>query len=402
MSMDKRPLLTVQLANRAGDLAILTLAAFLASFQQGQLHWKVALVIALASSFVLVLLPTLFWRPLRFVGTRLFGSRQVEQVLIVGVGPLGRHTHRALLNDGKHSVIGYLRFDDEEGGARLGAPVLGPIGDLERVLRERIVDEAYFAASSHDLHACVQGAIGVCERLGVPFAIPVCHYRLARAKPAGGSDFTDGYVHYLNARYSPAQALLKRLLDIAVSSMALLALSPLLVCVALAVKLTSRGPIFFRQERVGLHGRTFGMIKFRSMVSDAEALRAALLARNEQTGPVFKMKQDPRVTRVGRLIRKHSIDELPQLVNVLRGDMSLVGPRPPLVGEVARYEAWQRRRLSVRPGLTCIWQVSGRNQISFEQWMMLDMRYIDHWSLLQDLRLIMRTVPVVLLGRGAS
>jgi lipopolysaccharide/colanic/teichoic acid biosynthesis glycosyltransferase len=144
------------------------------------------------------------------------------------------------------------------------------------------------------------------------------------------------------------------------------------------------------------------MLKFRSMVSNAEALKATLVQQNEQSGPVFKMQRDPRVTTVGRFIRKHSIDELPQLVNVLRGDMSLVGPRPPLPSEVASYEAWQRRRLSVRPGLTCVWQVSGRNQISFEQWMMLDMRYIDHWSLLQDVRLIMRTVPIVLTGRGAS
>src|SRR5471032_752625 len=143
------------------------------------------------------------------------------------------------------------------------------------------------------------------------------------------------------------------------------------------------------------------MLKFRSMVINAEALKDSLAKANEQSGPVFKMRNDPRVTGIGRFIRKYSIDELPQLVNVLRGDMSLVGPRPPLPSEVARYEAWQRRRLSVRPGLTCVWQVSGRNQISFEQWMMLDMRYIDHWTFLEDLRLILRTVPIVLTGRGA-
>jgi lipopolysaccharide/colanic/teichoic acid biosynthesis glycosyltransferase len=187
-----------------------------------------------------------------------------------------------------------------------------------------------------------------------------------------------------------------------VSFGALVALSPLLLGAALGVKLTSRGGVLFRQQRVGLHGRTFSMLKFRSMVSNAEALKAELTLLNEQKGPIFKMKHDPRVTAVGRFIRKHSIDELPQLVNVLRGDMSLVGPRPPLPGETAKYETWQRRRLSVRPGLTCVWQVSGRSQISFDQWMLLDMRYIDHWSLLQDLRLIMKTVPVVLSGRGAS
>jgi lipopolysaccharide/colanic/teichoic acid biosynthesis glycosyltransferase len=138
------------------------------------------------------------------------------------------------------------------------------------------------------------------------------------------------------------------------------------------------------------------------MVRDAEALRAKLAAQNEQDGPVFKMRHDPRITRVGRFIRKFSIDELPQLINILRGDMSIVGPRPPIPSEVARYEAWQRRRLSVRPGLTCVWQVSGRNEISFDEWMLLDMRYIDHWSLAQDIQLILKTVPVVLKGRGAS
>jgi lipopolysaccharide/colanic/teichoic acid biosynthesis glycosyltransferase len=195
---------------------------------------------------------------------------------------------------------------------------------------------------------------------------------------------------------------MKRLFDIASSASALALLAPLLLVAAALVKLTSRGPVLFRQERVGLHGRTFHMLKFRSMIANADALKALLMKDNEQSGPVFKMKRDPRVTAFGRFMRKHSIDELPQLVNVLRGDMSVVGPRPPIPGEVARYEAWQLRRLSVRPGLTCVWQVSGRNDISFREWMLLDMRYIDHWSLAGDFSLIWKTLPVVLTGRGAS
>jgi exopolysaccharide biosynthesis polyprenyl glycosylphosphotransferase len=195
---------------------------------------------------------------------------------------------------------------------------------------------------------------------------------------------------------------MKRLFDIVVSAVALWMLVPLFAVVALLIKLSSRGPILFKQERVGQHGRPFHMLKFRSMVVNAEELKAKLAAQNEMSGPVFKMKNDPRVTWIGRFIRKFSIDELPQFINVLRGEMSIVGPRPPVPGEVARYEPWQRRRLSVRPGLTCIWQVSGRNQISFEEWMYLDMQYIDHWSLKDDLSLLLRTVPVVLTGRGAS
>ena len=166
------------------------------------------------------------------------------------------------------------------------------------------------------------------------------------------------------------------------------------------VKLTSPGPAFYRQLRVGQHGRVFHILKFRSMVSGADTLQKALEEHNEQSGPVFKMRNDPRITPLGRILRKFSIDELPQFINVLRGDMTLVGPRPPVPKEVAQYEPWQLRRLSVVPGLTCIWQVSGRNEIAFKDWMYLDLRYIDTWSLGQDLSLLLKTVPTVVAGRG--
>jgi exopolysaccharide biosynthesis polyprenyl glycosylphosphotransferase len=354
------------------------------------------------SGFLLVMLPATLWLRLRMVGIQLLGAKPIDSILVVGVGPHGRHTHRTVEMDPHRRVLGYLRFRDEEADGRLGARVLGTAEDLESVLKLHIVDEVYFAPPAPRPHATLQAAVGVCERLGVPFAIPACEYRLGRAQPAHAEAIADGYVHYLTVRNRPLQAAMKRLLDITVSSAALVLLSPLLIAVAAAVKLTSRGPVLFRQKRVGRLGRTFEMLKFRSMVTNAESLKGSLSERNEQAGPVFKMTRDPRVTAVGRFIRRHSIDELPQLVNVLRGDMSLVGPRPPLPSEVERYEAWQRRRLSVRPGLTCVWQVSGRNQIAFDEWMLLDMRYIDNWSLLEDLRLIFRTVPVVLTGRGAS
>ena len=171
---------------------------------------------------------------------------------------------------------------------------------------------------------------------------------------------------------------------------------------AILIKLTSPGSILFRQQRCGLNGRLFDMYKFRSMVDDAEHHRFELDALNEMDGPVFKSSYDPRITRVGKFIRRFSIDEFPQFYNVLRGDMSLVGPRPPLPQEVARYERWQRRRLSMKPGMTCLWQISGRNEVSFEDWMKLDLTYIDNWSLLLDLKILLKTVPVVLLGRGAK
>jgi exopolysaccharide biosynthesis polyprenyl glycosylphosphotransferase len=449
-----------QKLNLAGDVLILVLASFVASMEAGEVHWKVALVMAATAAalwalasralrhydvwngrgfggdvaltlvllvavvapmallrfvvpryamtthlerFLAVLLPAILWLRVKATGIRLWSARPNANVLVVGIGPLGRLTGRDIQDSGQHlQVIGHLRLQDEALHERLHSPILGTLGDLERVLREHVVNEVYFAATASHHRADLQAAIHTCEKYGIPFALPACGYRLARAKPANADAIHDGYVHYVNVQIKPMQMACKRLFDMASSAAALVLLSPMLVGTAIAVKLTSRGPILFRQERAGLHGRAFHMLKFRSMVVNAEELKAKLMAQNEQSGPVFKMTHDPRITRVGRFIRKYSVDELPQLINVLRGDMSIVGPRPPIPSEVAKYEGWQRRRLSVRPGLTCVWQVSGRNQISFEDWMLLDMRYIDHWSLAQDFGLILKTVPVVLTGRGAS
>jgi lipopolysaccharide/colanic/teichoic acid biosynthesis glycosyltransferase len=193
----------------------------------------------------------------------------------------------------------------------------------------------------------------------------------------------------------------KRALDVVASGLALLVLLPLFLIVAAAIKATDGGPIFFAQRRVGRRGETFRMLKFRSMVVHAERLRPRLEIRNESNGPVFKMKLDPRVTPVGKFLRKYSLDELPQLFNVLAGDMSIVGPRPSLPREVACYEPWQYRRFAVRPGLTCFWQVCPRRyQVSFDDWMRLDLKYVDEWSLGLDFDLIRRTFGVVLGGTG--
>jgi exopolysaccharide biosynthesis polyprenyl glycosylphosphotransferase len=194
----------------------------------------------------------------------------------------------------------------------------------------------------------------------------------------------------------------KRLIDVAGALVGLCVLGPLVMLpAAIAIRLTSPGPILFRQKRSGVHGRLFTMYKFRSMVDNAEMLRVELETFNEMSGPVFKMQRDPRITPIGRFMRKTSVDELPQLWNVLTGDMSLVGPRPPIPSEVSQYDPWHRRRLSMKPGLTCLWQVSGRNAIGFNEWMQLDLQYIDHWSLWLDFKILLRTIPVVLSGFGA-
>ena len=325
--------------------------------------------------------------------------RPPRQLLIVGTGPLGRITGEDLARRRAH--CSYLSWPGERVPEPLQGRYLGEVSDLVTVLHREVFDEVYVCGLPHAQSRSLQAAVGVCETFGVPFALPAYSVRLGRAQPVAAKAVADGFLHYTTGGAGPEYRALKRLVDIACSAAALWVLSPFLLVVAALVKLTSPGDIFFRQLRVGLRGKNFHMLKFRSMVANAEALRASLESQNEQTGPVFKIRRDPRITRLGRFLRRYSIDELPQLVNVIRGDMTLVGPRPPVPQEVAKYEPWQRRRLSVPPGLTCLWQVSGRNEVAFEDWMYLDLQYIDHCSVGQDINLLLKTVPAVVSGRGS-
>ncbi|WP_306819045.1 exopolysaccharide biosynthesis polyisoprenyl-phosphate hexose-1-phosphate transferase EpsZ [Archangium lipolyticum] len=379
------------------QVMVVTVVLFLTRLVMGTESWIVAL-----SLFPPLLWPSVALLRLYFFRKLSVQEQPLDEVLIIGVGAMGRLTGEDLNSKHRRKVIGYLSFSNDTATAAPPAPVLGTVKDLENILCTVPVDEVFIAGNMLKHSAEMQNAVKLCENFGIPFALPAYHFRFDRARPVDDHAVSDGYLHFMTHAFQPHQMALKRLFDIVSSAAALAMLSPLLIGVALVVKFTSRGPIFFKQTRVGLHGKTFNMLKFRSMVVNAEELKAKLEALNEQTGPVFKMKNDPRITRIGRFIRKYSIDELPQLINVLRGEMSVVGPRPPIPKEVEKYAAWQRRRLSVRPGLTCIWQVSGRNQISFEEWMYLDMQYIDHWSLKNDINLILKTVPVVLTGSGAS
>lgn len=202
-----------------------------------------------------------------------------------------------------------------------------------------------------------------------------------------------------NAQY---YLIAKRITDIVLSSIALIILSPILLIVALAIKIDSKGPIIFKQDRVGRNGTIFGMYKLRSMVVNAEELKSKLENKNEMSGPMFKMKDDPRITRVGKFIRKTSIDELPQLINVIKGEMSLVGPRPSLPKEVEQFKPWMKERLVVKPGITCFWQVSGRNNIPFEEWMKLDIKYVKEMNYWLDIKLILKTFFVLFGDENAS
>jgi len=326
-------------------------------------------------------------------------TRPPREVLIVGTGPFGRITGEDLSR--RNSRCSYLSWPGEIVPEPLRGLYFGEASDLPAVLEREVFEEVYLCGLPTTQERSIQAAVGTLETFGVPFALPAYTVRLGRAHPVAAKAVADGFLHYLTGSVTPEYRIFKRLLDVVASAAALWLLFPFLLMVAALVKLTSQGPVFFRQLRVGLHGKKFHMLKFRSMVVNAEALKAALATQNEQAGPVFKMKQDPRVTALGRILRKYSIDELPQLVNVLRGDMTLVGPRPPVPQEVAQYEPWQRRRLSVPPGLTCLWQISGRNEVAFEDWMYLDLRYIDHSSVGQDIGLLLKTVPAVVSGRGS-
>ena len=278
--------------------------------------------------------------------------------------------------------------------------ILGALDELERLLRRATLDEVIFVVPRERLSA-IEELVLACEERGV--SARVCMDLFATRIATRAVEDLDG-IPLLSLSPVPTDPLalaVKRALDVFLSAAALLVLSPLLLGAAVAIRLDSPGPVLFRQRRMGVNGREFMLVKFRSMYRDAEARLESLRARNEVSGPVFKIRDDPRVTRVGRFMRRTSIDELPQFWNVLRGEMSIVGPRPPIPAEVEQYQRRHVRRLSVRPGITCTWQVSGRSTIGFDRWMELDLSYIDNWSLWQDMKILARTIPAVLSGRGA-
>jgi exopolysaccharide biosynthesis polyprenyl glycosylphosphotransferase len=282
-----------------------------------------------------------------------------------------------------------------------GVPVVGRIDQLTALLTHEVVDEVVLAVPARQL-GDLELTLLACQELGVRVRValrPFPHLR-----PRLEVEALNGVplVTFATMPTATLALFIKRVVDLLVAVVGLVVSSPLWMLAALAVRVTSHGPVLYRQVRCGLHGRRFVVLKFRTMVEDAETRRAEVAHLNVMDGPVFKAPSDPRVTRVGRWLRRSSLDELPQLVNVLRGDMSLVGPRPPLPEEVERYEPWQRRRLAMKPGITCLWQISGRTELDFATWMELDLAYIDHWSLWLDAKILALTVPAVFSGRGAA
>ena len=325
-------------------------------------------------------------------------GKNTRYALIVGSGPAAYSILDKINKNPQlgYKVIGYIA--PEING--LCIPYLGDYSSLTEVLNNKVVDFAVITAQLSD--EGVQECLQLLDTMGktVTILLDDIVQKVSRSRPIdfGGLPM----VAYDAHKKKPWQLLCKRLLDVIIAGLGLLISSPFFLVFAITIKLTSKGPVFFVQERVGLNGRKFNMYKFRSMVVNAEELKEKLKHLNEMSGPVFKITNDPRVTSIGKFLRKTSLDELPQLINVLNGDMSLVGPRPPLPSEVNMYDAKHRKRLSVNPGITCIWQISGRNEIDFEQWMEMDERYIDNWTIWKDVGILIKTVPVVLSKKGAS
>jgi exopolysaccharide biosynthesis polyprenyl glycosylphosphotransferase len=281
-----------------------------------------------------------------------------------------------------------------------GVRVIGNLDHLPRILHMLPVDEVIFVIPRLRL-SYIEKAVSDCEIHGVKATIAVDLFDLKIAKSRQTELDGIPLLTFETTVGREWQYFTKRGMDIGISGLMMFVLSPLFLLITFLIKSTSPGPLLYKQERVGLNGRKFVLYKFRTMSLKADQKQKELESLNEMDGPVFKIKKDPRITPVGRILRKFSLDEFPQLFNVFVGHMSLIGPRPPLPAEVAQYQTWQRRRLSMRPGLTCLWQISGRNKVDFEEWMRLDLEYLDNWSLWLDLKILFRTIPVVLFGIGA-
>ncbi len=374
-----------------------------------------ALVVAVAGSFFLgderysrlwfaagwgfAITGLMFWRtvaPYLYAAVRDVVA-PADRVLIVGANTLGQDLAQEMA--GRYRVVGYVD-NGSDLGDDAGLPLLGPIAWLEKIVQAHAVDEVIIALPS-DRREQVSQVIARGFHRHVKIKIVPDLDGLLSNLPQRLEVSHVGGRPYISFASRAKVSGLKRVFDLFVGGLGLLALSPLLLLVAAAIKLDSPGPVFYRQQRVGKNGQRFGIYKFRSMRPDADRLLEQLRLHNEADGPLFKMKRDPRVTVVGSFLRRWSLDELPQLINVVTGDMSLVGPRPPIPAEVEQYEEWQFGRLRAVPGITGLWQVSGRSDVSFHDMVRLDLHYIRNWSIALDLEILLRTVPAVLSSRGA-
>jgi exopolysaccharide biosynthesis polyprenyl glycosylphosphotransferase len=327
----------------------------------------------------------------------------IRPILLVGAGEISRTIMRTLLAEpslGYH-VVGFLDDDPQKGERDLGPfTALGPIDNLSRTLVENQVEEV-IVTLPWQYHRRIMSVLRQCQHAGVKARVVPDVLQLSLDKVDIEVLRGIPIISIKPASIAGPQFAIKRVMDLLLTSLGLLLALPVMAILALAIKLDSPGPVFFIQKRVGRDGKLFRAYKFRSMIVDAEEMKSELEQFNEADGPLFKIKDDPRRTRVGRFLRRTSLDELPQIFNVLKGEMSLVGPRPALPEEVTAYDSWHRKRLEALPGLTGLWQVSGRSNLGFDEMVMLDIYYVENWSPALDIAILMRTIPKVLIGEGA-
>jgi|SRR5579871_441019 len=366
------------------------------------------------SRFFVLLFATYAWVALllfRLTAGRVVGVIRREfagphYVMVVGLGDRARRLAEALERSADYGIRLRGFFDDRPLPRGPEEVILSrvyqvhPIAELPAILRQHVVDEIVFAVPSESLSELEEYFL-LCDEEGVRTRVAVDFFPHVNSTVSLEKFGPTPLLTFSAAPYDEIRLLAKRILDIVLAAAGLIVLAPFMILIALLIRITSPGPAIFRQVRCGLNGRRFLFYKFRSMCENAEELKLAV-AHLSTRETAFKIPNDPRLTRVGRFLRKFSIDEWPQLWNVLRGDMSLVGPRPAVPTEVEQYKRWQRRRLRMRPGLTCLWAVSGRDNVDFETWMKMDMQYIDNWSLVLDWKILLRTIPRVLTGRGAN
>ncbi|HPP06736.1 MAG TPA: sugar transferase, partial [Syntrophorhabdaceae bacterium] len=330
-------------------------------------------------------------------------GKALRYILIAGTNKKAINT--AQLFDGNpkwgYKVVGFLTYENEEVGKEAhGFKILGTVDDIMFVLEKHVVDAVLLCEERQNLKD-IQTLALRCKTIGIDFILDTNVFMQDIRDLSFDRVNNSSFIFFRPIWQTPEKLLIKRVVDILISGIMIILCIPLWIIIPMLIRRDSEGPAFYIQERVGKNGRLFKMYKFRTMIVGADKMQAEVMHLNEMDGPVFKIKDDPRLTKVGKLLRRTSLDELPQLFNVIKGDMSLVGPRPPILSEVLQYRPWQRKRLSVVPGVTCLWQVTGRNEIKFDEWMKLDMQYIDNWSLTLDLKILFLTIKAVISRKGA-
>ncbi len=390
-------------------ILVLAEECLLIGFIIGFFSFVLKLDLSRSVTFLFLLALFLFGTLHRLLHVLWFKSRkglhsEYRRILVAGNSPkvfeMGEHIARHQAEG--YYLVGYVTDCERPEGNSFHGPMLGGLQDFEAVLDGHVVDEVMFISSSNGDLKLFENVALLCENQGVITRLSLNFFPHSISRTS--LDFIEDQP-FLSFSPVPERALalmVKRVIDLVGATVGIVLSIPLFVVLPILIRLSSQGPAIHKQVRCGRNGRKFTLYKFRSMSADAEDRLWEIKHLNEMSGPVFKMHNDPRVTPLGRILRKTSLDEVPQFFNILKGEMSLVGPRAPLPDEVQEYTRWQRRRLSVKPGLTCLWQVSGRNEIQFDEWMKLDLYYIDNWSLFLDLRILLQTVPTVLFCRGAK